>query len=641
MEIDKFSKYKALLDSLLKNSLDDKLKSLEQRGKEHESIISSSKEITKNIAVLTLKIQEQLLLKLKEKKKNSIIKIKKTFIRNATSPKSLIIKRRQSGMRTPMRPTQTASKHSGTKTSGNTKKLDFKLRRHMTEISDLNKTVIEKAKTTFNNKKFKKEDIENSKLNKTFLNSFNKKFEKKKLNGTSMISLRLKDKEKSSVNLIDLYNYTNDNIKNKENEKNKNENIKNRNKNNGLTNKSLKNNENINNDCNKSLIKRALVRKKTVTSKNTLLNSSKKSKFKSSNSIIKLKNKKTYDSYISTKVPIKTKKTNDKIENSNKKNVILGYSNKKPEKEKVIKNEKITNENNNKQKLFSMDTIEINLQKSDPLLNDEPLLITPITDSDFQKGTEIFSNLKDENKSKNIIELFGDKELCLDKIFEFISLIDLIQLKRVSKFFNTKILNYFVKNLSETKNRLISIKNEISSISEQKSLSDIKFSEGAKSSIKLLNENTMIKFFQGSRPPRDDILFIFEVFFQMINKPIKDENNNKKTFWEKCCLYFLNETHGKIGDMLNNIIKDNKIDISEDNLYKIYILVKDKLDIIIPSHFNKICSTTPLITFYIKDILNFLGISTDEDDIKQNGYWTYTFIINAIEKKINKIKNFE
>ena len=83
MEIDKFSKYKALLDSLLKNSLDDKLKLLEKRGKEHESIISSSKEITNNIAVLTLKIQEQLLLKLKEKKKNSIIKIKSTIVRNS------------------------------------------------------------------------------------------------------------------------------------------------------------------------------------------------------------------------------------------------------------------------------------------------------------------------------------------------------------------------------------------------------------------------------------------------------------------------------------------------------------------------------------------------------------------------------
>ena len=181
MEIDKFSKYKAILDSLLKNSLDNKLKILEKRGKDHESTISTTKEITNNIALLTLKIQEQLLLNLKEKKKNSIIKIKKTIIRNTTSPKSFIIKRRQSDLRTPMRPAQTTTKLSGTKTSGKDKKLNFKLRRHMTEISDLNKTMIEKAKSTYINKKFKKETIENPKLNKTFLNSFNKKFDKKKI----------------------------------------------------------------------------------------------------------------------------------------------------------------------------------------------------------------------------------------------------------------------------------------------------------------------------------------------------------------------------------------------------------------------------------------------------------------------------
>jgi hypothetical protein len=210
-----------------------------------------------------------------------------------------------------MRPAQTTSKYSGTKTSGNTKKLDFKLRRHMTEVPDLNKTMIEKAKTTFNNKKFKKETIENPKLNKTFLNSFNKKFDKKKLNGTSMISLRLKDKEKSNQNLIEYF--TNDNIKNKENEKKKNGNIKSRNKNNELTNKILKNNENVN-DNNKSLIKRALARKKTLNSKNTLINSSKKNKFESSNSIQKLKNKKIYDSYNSNKNPNKKKQINEKNE---------------------------------------------------------------------------------------------------------------------------------------------------------------------------------------------------------------------------------------------------------------------------------------------------------------------------------------
>jgi len=64
----------------------------------------------------------------------------------------------------------------------------------------------------------------------------------------------------------------------------------------------------------------------------------------------------------------------------------------------------------------------------------------------------------------------------------------------------------------------------------------MKFSQGTESSIRLLNENIMIKFFQSSKPPREDILFIFEVFFQLINK--KDAYNNKKAFWKNVVFIF-------------------------------------------------------------------------------------------------------
>ena len=105
-------------------------------------------------------------------------------------------------------------------------------------------------------------------------------------------------------------------------------------------------------------------------------------------------------------------------------------------------------------------------------------------------------------------------------------------------------------------------------------------------------------------------------------------------------MFFLNDGNTKIGDLLKEeILGKNKIDISEDNLYKIYKLSNNKLNIIVPSYINKICSNTALITFYIRDILNYLGISLDEEEVKQNGYWTFTHIINSIDKKIIKLKN--
>ena len=60
---------------------------------------------------------------------------------------------------------------------------------------------------------------------------------------------------------------------------------------------------------------------------------------------------------------------------------------------------------------------------------------------------------------------------------------------------------------------------------------------------------------------------------------------------------------------------------------------------ITPAYFSKICGTTGLFVFFIKDILDFLGISNDKK-LQSNSYWTYKGVINVIDKKIAKIKSF-
>ena len=61
---------------------------------------------------------------------------------------------------------------------------------------------------------------------------------------------------------------------------------------------------------------------------------------------------------------------------------------------------------------------------------------------------------------------------------------------------------------------------------------------------------------------------------------------------------------------------------------------------IYPSYYSNICGTTGLFTFFIKDILDFVGISNDVK-IQSKAYWTYTKIIDSIEKKINYMKNMK
>lgn len=604
-----FSKYKELLNNLFKESFGNKLNNLEKRTENHLSLISSTIELTKNITDLAIQIQNQIQLKNKEDKKNSLPK-KKQINKNIQSPKSNQYKKIQ--YKTPLRQDPKTNKLNDIKTSETSRKIDSKIKRNITctiDVSNLNR---EKSKSYIRTKKFKK--INTSKMNKTFTTLNNNKAEKNSLNRPSVTSsYKSREKEKNNDNFLTINNNRNDNKV-----------YKYRNKNSAIVRKISKNmtlkTEYSTNFLAKTILNNSIDRRKSKNSKNeSSINI--KNKFKTLNennesiSIKKItyKNRRIYEK-------------RDKNKNS------INYQ--KNEKEKVTKNDKIIDGNINK-----INSMESNLQKSDELLNDDPLLIAPITDSDFQQKGELIISDTPSNEIKCIIEYFKlQDEKGIKKIFEFLDFSTLIQLKGTSKYFNKIIINYLLKYLNEKRRNIEKVKNEITSIQEPKSLTDFKLSQETESTIQLLNESFINKFFEEANTPKDDILFIFEVFFQLINNPIKDSKNNKEVFWEKCRLYFLNEGKGKIGDLFKNIIKNNEIDISEDNLYNIYNLVNNKLNIIIPSYFNKICSNMSLITFFIKDILNFLGFSLDKDDINLNGYWTYTKIINSIDKKINNIK---
>ena len=127
----------------------------------------------------------------------------------------------------------------------------------------------------------------------------------------------------------------------------------------------------------------------------------------------------------------------------------------------------------------------------------------------------------------------------------------------------------------------------------------------------------------------------------MINHPFAlTAKNNIDKFWEQCKYYFSNEQNGKTGDILISMINKNKIDINGNNLYQIYNLVKENPNKILPNYFSKICGTTGLFVFIIKDILDFLGISPKIKN-KENAFWTYSDIIDSINEKINYLKNYK
>lgn len=320
-------------------------------------------------------------------------------------------------------------------------------------------------------------------------------------------------------------------------------------------------------------------------------------------------------------------------------------------KENYIKSSEIINSNidmhQKAMEELNMNNLESAIQKDDLLNNDDPLLVAPLTDLDFpnfklSNSNTLKSTISElETFNYNYEKNFDDK--LYKKISDYLSLIDLIQFKNISKNFNKLFFVYISNKLKEDKIFFINKKKKLdeNNIPENLSFKDFVISKGSTKAIKLLNEPSLNHLFYEDTPADNGRLIIYRIFFQLINHPYKYIPKDKKEeFWKKCKNYFSNEIKGKTGELLQKTLDDKMIDIEGDNLYKLYKLVENDLDKVYPTYYSKICGTTGLFCFFIKDILDFVGISNDEK-INSKAYWTYTKIIDSLENKINHIKSLK
>ena len=339
------------------------------------------------------------------------------------------------------------------------------------------------------------------------------------------------------------------------------------------------------------------------------------------------------------KTPFKKKNINDKIEKYN----LAIKLNENKSSENIINSKIIKKTKKKKDDIMKMENA---LQKGEFLTNDDPLLIAPITDFDFFIDKK-FSNMSITNSEKKEIEkinsLFNNlEEKIINIIFVFLNKDDLMQFKDVSKYFHKLFIIYIEKNLEEDKlyfSKKLENLNISNPQSPKKTLNDFSISKKSMKAIQLLNEPSVNQFFFENISVDDKRLIIYRIFFQLIKHPYKNiEIDKKELFWEKCRYYFSHESNGKVGELLQNIIDEKKICIDGNNLYKIYKIVYKDFDRINPQYFSNICGITGLITFIIKDILDFVGISNKES-IQINAYWTYNDIIDDLNNKIEYIKN--
>ncbi len=82
------------------------------------------------------------------------------------------------------------------------------------------------------------------------------------------------------------------------------------------------------------------------------------------------------------------------------------------------------------------------------------------------------------------------------------------------------------------------------------------------------------------------------------------------------------------------------LDSSDENIYQILKILGNNLNKINPNYFAKLCGTTGLIVFFIKDVVDFLGISCEKKAASvSKALKALTGVLNVINSKILRLKN--
>ena len=424
--------------------------------------------------------------------------------------------------------------------------------------------------------------------------------------------------------------------KEKEKKRSKSKNNNNNNNNNFNGRKTLNNINNLNKTLNKNssfgrmtisnTISRRSTSKKIYNTINNNNNNNEKKDFKRSLTSKKFDIKKNGRKSLIKKpisLKIKTLKINDENNNNNNniRNTISTINNKN-----ILLTERTTTNTN-----FNINITEFN--EKDNFNNNNNNFNNKITFKTLIE-TDLLKNVtKYLTNSELIIFYSSSKKNFFSLLKSFLSSI----LKDYKKLFDL-VLNQTMENKLSTLE--VKFKAEDFEI-----LPEFKLNKGTIRAIECLKESLYIKIFKNeiSMKILEEIEIIYKILFQLINKDNFVKIKDKKIFWSEISKFLLENMNENLANYVNEIAK--KFDFSEKNIIKIKKICKDKnIENINPSYMGKLCGTTGLISFVIKDALEYSGIIEDKKTpplrIKKN-YEYQKEIIDNIEKYISIIKKIE
>ena len=277
-------------------------------------------------------------------------------------------------------------------------------------------------------------------------------------------------------------------------------------------------------------------------------------------------------------------------------------------KEKKNKSEKLNNNSNKKEKI-----------KKEKIL--PPTLMTCFSKGILEKSISQFLtkneqiNLLSCNKSfaKLNINIF------LDTIFQYKQLYDI----SINETIDDKIMN---------------LEKQYSKEILDEPIKKFELNKGSLKALPYLDVELHTNLFK--LPVKEEILnelsMIYRIFCQLLGLKDLVEIKSNKIFWKKFSKYILDNKGEKLGQFF--IESSKKFIFDDKNILKLKLMTKDINEKILPKYWGKICATTQLFAFMIKDALEYAGVlkegKTQPSRIKAN----YLYVKNVIEK-LNKFIN--
>ncbi len=288
-----------------------------------------------------------------------------------------------------------------------------------------------------------------------------------------------------------------------------------------------------------------------------------------------------------------------------KKDEVKKVEEKKLEEEKKIEDKKVEGKKDEEKKEETKELTKelINEIRTENIENKE-------TKKEIDNKIELSSPPKTEEKK--IIPKFIFQRLMnfYDKIHKFLNEEEIKNLLLISKDSTISSLPILKEiNSSKIQKNEKALNDFKSTHKEEEYLSTIPSFQLSKVVIKALeklNEEQNQKLFTSEQTPNKDIIYLYKVFLQLINKYSELKNKNIQDFWKSAKDIIYTSRKGQFGDHIKEMV--NQIDFSAENLKVVNDMFKMNKEKFVPKYYNNLCQTTGLFFFLIKEILEYCGI---------------------------------